>query len=249
MIQVDVSAFGACSARHRPCLSSFRPGRRPTVARQSVDDDLVVETDLTSVSEEPPQTAAATAKLVAERRERIQELAEWDQLDRTQRRTLGVPVSDAEWAKVKGLNVRRVSKYRADPFYDQCVEKLRSITRKRIAPGGSATLADLSLTGMPGVDDVSDYTAIKTQVASLARQGDQRALDMWLKHWGKPFLDEETSNRVADLAGMSDEEIVTGVVELVNPVLLADVLRGHGWVVNPPPATGAARFLANSTET
>jgi hypothetical protein len=208
----------------------------------------IVETDLVSVAEESG-TVAATAKLVADKRDRIEELAEWDHLDRAQRRALGVPVSDAEWAKVKGLNVRRVAKYRNDPYYAVCVEKLRNITKKRIAPGGSASLADIaSLGGMPGVDDLADYTAIKGQVAALARQGEQKALDLWLKHWGRPFLDEETANRVADLASMADEELVRTLVSMVNSALLAEVLTGAGWSVVSPQPTGAALVGADSAD-
>jgi hypothetical protein len=209
----------------------------PTVARSGVDD-TVTDIDLAAAEEAP--TTAATAKLVADKRARIEELAEWDHLDRSQRRALGVPVSDTEWAKVKGLNVRRVAKYRNDPYYAVCVDKLRNITKKRIAPGGSASLADIaSLNGAPGVDDLADYTAIKGQVAALARQGEQKALDLWLKHWGRPFLDEETANRVADLASMSDEELVRVLVEMVNPALLSSVLEVNGWGVQTPDTCAA----------
>lgn len=201
------------------------------------EDSDILETNLAAL-EEHPGASAATAKLVSDKRARIEELAEWDQLDRQQRRALGVPVSDTEWAKVKGLNVRRVAKYRNDPYYATCIERLRNITKKRIAPGGSASLAELaSLGNNPGVDDLSDYTAIKAQVAALARQGEQKALDLWLKHWGRPFLEEETANRVADLAGMSDEELVSSLVSMVSPLLLADVLAQAGWRAEAPRDT------------
>jgi hypothetical protein len=179
-------------------------------------------------------SAAASRRLVEDKQARIRELAEWDQLDRQQRKALGLPLTDTEWAKVKGLNARRVGKYRTDPFYTKCVEDLRNITAKRIAPGGSASLADVALSGIPGGDDLADYTAIKAQLAALARQGDARALEVWLKNWGKPFLDEEVSNRVADLASLTDEQLVVQVVELVNPRLLAGVLEGRGWTVSAP---------------
>jgi hypothetical protein len=196
--------------------------------------DVVEETELVDVDAGLAGSPAATKKLAEEKRARIRELAEWDQLDRQQRRSLGLPLTDTEWAKVKGLNARRVGKYRVDPFYAECVDRLRDITAKRIAPGGSASLADIALSGGPGSDDVSDYAAIKSQLASLARQGDPRALEIWLKNWGKPFLDEETANRVADLASLSDEALVIQLVETVNPRLLAGVLERCGWVVNLP---------------
>jgi hypothetical protein len=174
------------------------------------------------------------------KQDRVRELAEWDQLDRQQRKALGLPLTDTEWAKVKGLNARRVGKYRTDPFYAKCVEDLRNITAKRIAPGGSASLADVALSGVPGTDDLADYTAIKSQLAALARQGDARALETWLKNWGKPFLDEEVANRVADLASMTDETLVTQLVSLVNPVLLGNVLEAAGWTVTVPGVYGGS---------
>jgi hypothetical protein len=193
----------------------------------------VVEVDLASLPAEQVGAVAASRQRVEDKRERILELAEWDQLDRQQRRSLGLPLTDVAWAKVKGLNPRRVGKYRSDPFYLECVERLREVTSMRIAPGGSAVLSDVMLSKSPGVDDLSDYTAIKSQLAALARQGDARALELWLKTWGKPFLDEETSNRVADLASMSDEALVSMVVDVVSVGLLVSVLEGRGWRVVP----------------
>jgi hypothetical protein len=203
--------------------------------------DIVEEVDLSDLD---VPGVDARAKLVEDKQNRIRDLAEWDQLDRSQRRALGVPVSDTEWAKVKGLNPRRVGKYRLEPFYEKCVADLRSITKKRLAPGGSVALADLPFSAASaGVDDVADYSAIKAQVASLARQGEQRALDLWLKHWGKPFLDEEIAGRVTDLASFSDEQVVEQVVGVVSPVLLASVLRDRGWVVSAPDDEGIPRML------
>lgn len=199
----------------------------------------VEEVDLVDFDAGVAGSAAGSKKLVEEKRARIRELAEWDQLDRQQRRALGLPLTDTEWAKVKGLNPRRVGKYRTEPFYSKCVTDLRDITAKRIAPGGSAVLADVMLSGTPGSDDLSDYTAIKSQLAALARQGDARALELWLKNWGKPFLDEETANRVTDLASLSDEALVVQLVDAVNPTLLADVLCARGFSVVLPGATVA----------
>jgi hypothetical protein len=234
---VTLVVWGAVSVPCRPGPPPWEWG--PTLCGSGVS---VEDVDLSTV--ESP-AAAARAQASADKQARIRELAEWDQLDRTQRRQLGLPVSDTEWAKVKGLNARRVAKYRAEPFYDKCVADLRNITKKRLAPGGAASLADLPFSaGSAGIDDVSDYAAIKTQVASMARQGEQRALDLWLKHWGKPFLDEEIAGRVTDLASLSDEEVVVQVVEVVSPVLLAEVLRGRGWVVDAPRNEGLPRMLA-----
>jgi hypothetical protein len=207
--------------------------------------DVVEETELVDLDAGVTPSPAAAKKLVDEKRLRIRELAEWDQLDRQQRRALGLPLTDTDWAKVKGLNPRRVGKYRTDEFYDKCVADLRDITAMRIAPGGSASLANIALSGGPGTDDVSDYAAIKSQLATLARQGDPRALEIWLKNWGKPFLDEETANRVADLASLTDEALVDQLVATVNPVLLANVLTRCGWVVNLP---GAATVVADGGE-
>lgn len=180
------------------------------------------------------KTVAATAGLVEQKKARIRDLAEWDQLDRQQKRQLGLATTDTEWARTRNLNPRRVSKYRADPYYTEYTAQLADLTRKRISPSGSASLADVVSSAASGVDDVSDYAAIKTQVASLAKQGDQRALDLWLKHWGKPFLDEETAGRVVDLASLSDVELVSQLVSLVNVRLLSDVLSDAGWKVEAP---------------
>lgn len=207
----------------------------------------IVETDLSEVESSPVPTAAANAARAAEKRSRIDALAEWDQLDRVQRRALGLPATDSEWARVNNVHVRRVSKYRDDPYYKTAVAKLDDIAKKRIASAGSAVMP--SIAGTPGVDDSADYSAIKSQVASLARQGDQRALDMWLKHWGKPFLDEETANRVADLASMSDEELIVSLVDMVNPLLLSDVLTGRGWEIKMPADAGIPRMAAHGSDT
>lgn len=185
--------------------------------------------------------AAGRAALVEQKEARIRKLAEWDQLDRTQKRQLGLATTDVEWAKVEGLNHRRVAKYRSDPYYAEYVAKLTSVAKKRIAPAGSASLADFASSTASGVDDLSDYTAIKQQVAALAKQGDQKSLDLWLKHWGKPFLDEETSNRVADLASMTDVTLVEQLISLINVDLLQQTLVDAGWQSTPPSCETADR--------
>ena len=55
--------------------------------------------------------------------------------------------------------------------------------------------------------DEREYLLIKNRLVEMAAGGDRQAIDIYVKHWGRPFVEAELSDDLG-LASMSDEELV-----------------------------------------
>lgn len=158
------------------------------------------------------------------------EYAYWLATPRRLRISLNLPSTEAEFAEMKGVNVRTMRRWRENQDFLNLVEQrkmevansapnsaIASVgppraavdprTVKRLSPPEPAVLADDPAYD-PGVSvDEQKYLQVKDTLVQMAMDGNQGAIDLYLKHYGKPFVEAE-QNKLDDYAKMSDEDII-----------------------------------------
>lgn len=174
------------------------------------------------------------------------EFLEWSLLDRRTREINGLPKSQAEFAKWKGITPRTVSRWKNDPEFAARMEQRQLEEAQRLTPnatvssrfsGGKARRHD-GAAGTPRVPetvepevapegvqpDEWDYQRIKATIARRAIEENNRdAQDLWMKHWGKTFVEAEAAEDES-LSGLSDDELVEQIIGLVGVETVSRVL-------------------------
>jgi hypothetical protein len=88
-----------------------------------------------------------------------------------------------------------------------------------------------------GGDDGSDeasYRVVKAKLVEGARSGNAKALELYFKTYGKPFVEEEVAARTLDLENLELPGLVARAVAAVAPEELEAALTGLGWKVERP---------------
>lgn len=131
---------------------------------------------------------------------------------------------------MKGINPRTLRRWKEDPEFQKIVEQRKMElansapnstiaavgppraaidprTVKRLTPPDPATLEDDPVYDPGLTPDEQKYFQVKDTLVQMAMDGNQTAIDLYLKHYGKPFVEAEQS-KFEDYANMSDEQIV-----------------------------------------
>jgi hypothetical protein len=174
------------------------------------------------------------------------EYASWLATPKRLKSSLNLPVTKQAFSEMKGVNVRTLSRWEKQPDFEKLVEQ------RRIQVSGMAPNATVAAVGPPRPakhgnalkkfehlepvtakdDPVYDvgltpdelrYQQVKDTLLSLATDGNQQAIDLYMKHYGKPFVEAE--QRSAKLfPTMSDEELATEVIRLIGKERLKTLL-------------------------
>lgn len=129
--------------------------------------------------------------------------------------------SEQDWASANGTTARTMRRWKQDPDF----------TAFRASLGG-APIVEVDVTD-DGSDEAS-YRAVKAQLVSGARSGNAKALDLYFKTYGKPFVEEEVAARTLDVENMELPGLVARAVAALSPEELEDALTGLGWKVERP---------------
>jgi hypothetical protein len=101
-----------------------------------------------------------------------------------------------------------------------------------VTKSGAAVIFDEE--GNPDFADERDYRLVKAQLLTSAKTGNLKATELFMKLYGKTWIDEEQASRSSDFGSMDLEDLVARAVLVLAPEVLADALRAEGWVVEAP---------------
>lgn len=180
----------------------------------------------------------------------FQEFARWDATPKYLRQTLGLPKSVAEFAEFKGVGERTVRRWRQMEQFKELVEyeKARiarestsnSAVAARVGPPRAPkdpriiarTTEKVDPVGwqddpaLDGEEQLSDgelqYRQVRERLVQLAMDGSTQAADLFMKHWGKSFVEAE--QREGGFEGMSDVELIEEVVRTVGSERFSELL-------------------------
>lgn len=172
------------------------------------------------------------------------EYAAWLCLDKRTKIALSLPLTDADFAEDKGIAARTLRRWKEDPEFQELVEQKKvqlaketlpnaavsavgpprpatdARSKARLAPPRPATAADDPLNDPDLPADERAFLQMKDTLAEMARGGNHQAIDLWMKHFGKGFIEAE-KQQDSEFAAMDDIQLAYAVMELVGPEALA----------------------------
>ena len=182
----------------------------------------------------------------------FQEFARWEATPKYLRVTLKLPRTVKEFAEFKGVGERTLQRYRQMPEFKELVEFEKGrIARESLK--NSAVAPDIGMPAAPtdprtirkqtveleaagwkddpalsGLEDMSEgelqYRQVRERLVQMAMDGSTQAADLFMKHWGKTFVEAE--QREVGFEGLSDADLVEQVVRLVGSERFAKILAG-----------------------
>ena len=148
----------------------------------------------------------------------------------------GSVASEDDWARSKGYaDARQMRRWKKDS---------RFVARQRELTGSDASEVVTSppQTGFEG--DEADYQVVKAQLLDSAKGGNLKATELFMKLYGRSWIEEEAAARASDFTGLDLESLVCEALVAVSPEVVADHLRVAGWSVTAPaggPDAGDSR--------
>lgn len=162
------------------------------------------------------------------------EFAAWCATPKRLKKQLGLPMTKTDFAYMKGVSDRTLRRWELQESFQTLVEQ-RKVEFKNNVPNSTITAAvgpprpvthgnatkklELPKPVTAEDDPVYDeelspdelrYQQVKDTLVRMAMDGNQGAIDMYMKHYGKPFVEAEqqTANMFPD---MSDEQLLAEV--------------------------------------
>lgn len=143
------------------------------------------------------------------------EYAMWCALDKRQRRTAGLPTTQKEFAEKHHVNARTLNRWSKEEEFQQLVADFRPAEAPEEPAPTPDTKPDVAL---------DDYREVREALVDKAKTGDRQAMDLYMKHYGKPFIEEEHAERTSSFQEFSDEALVAAVVDAAGSDLVERVL-------------------------
>jgi hypothetical protein len=138
----------------------------------------------------------------------------------------GTVATEDEWAKAHGYSdARTLRRWKNKPEF---IERQRKLTEKLVTKiGGAIVTSD---------DDVldseeRDYRLVKSKLVQSAKEGNLKAQELYMKQYGKSWIDEEQASRSSDFTNLELPALVARAASALEPEILAEALRVLGYKV------------------
>jgi hypothetical protein len=145
----------------------------------------------------------------------------------------GLITSEDDWAKAKGYSdSRTLRRWKKLPEF---IERQRRLTETMVTKSGAVVVFEDD--DNPDFADERDYRLVKAQLLTSAKGGNLKATELFMKLYGKTWIEEEQASRSSDFSSVDLGELVAQAAVAVAPEVLAEVLRASGWTVEEPDAS------------
>lgn len=146
----------------------------------------------------------------------------------------GAVATEEDWAKAKGYSdSRQLRRWKKDPRF---MERQRRLTEGMAVRSGATTTFEEE--DNPDFSDERDYRLVKAQLLNSAKTGNLKATELFMKLYGKTWIEEEQASRSSDFSQMDLELLVARAAGALSPEILAGALREAGWSVTSPEDPG-----------
>jgi len=175
------------------------------------------------------------------------EFAYWMATPRRLRVSLGLPVSERQFADMKAIDPTTLRRWKNQKPFQEMVESFRlemanaapNSTIAKIGIAAPIVSADDMAKVVPGDDPMLDatltpdeqkYLQVKDTLVQMAMDGNQGAMDLYLKHYGKTFVEAEQSD-FSDYRDFSDADLIDELCRM------AGVERISAWLAKQASET------------
>ena len=136
----------------------------------------------------------------------------------------GAVSSEDDWARSKGYSdARQMRRWKKDS---------RFLERQAELLGDDVALVTQVSASYSG--DEADYQVVKGQLLDSAKGGNLKATELFMKLYGRSWIEEETAARSSDFTGMDLESLVCEALMSLSPTAMAGHLQEAGWSALPP---------------
>jgi hypothetical protein len=160
---------------------------------------------------------------------------------------LDLPKTKREFAELKGVNEKTLQRWTKLSDHDQLVEQHKkkfvgnldnsSITKqikkpvpethgnalKKYEDKPTVTISDDPVWNPELSHDEQRYQQVKDTLVTMAADGHSQAIDLYLKHWGKPFIEAEQST-TGMFPSLSDQELLDRVCRILGKEVMTGFL-------------------------
>jgi len=169
------------------------------------------------------------------------EFAYWLALPKRMRLSLALPATEKDFAEYKSVSARTLRRWKGEEDFQRMVDKhkhdlsggvknsaVSAIHRPAKDP---ETLAPVTMSDDPVHDpllsaDEQKYLQVKDTLIQMAMDGNQGAMDLYLKHYGKSFVEAERQE-FADYSHYDDDRLVDELCELAGVERISAWLAGR----------------------
>jgi hypothetical protein len=156
------------------------------------------------------------------------EFAYWSATPKRLRVSLDLPKTELEFGQVKEVDPRTLRRWKNDDSFKKLVAEYRkqivdaqpesTVTKRVVASDDPAMDPELSV-------DERHYLAVKDTLIRMAQDGNQGAVDLYLKHYGKSFVEAEQQGFV-DYADLDDADLIQETLRFIG------VERVSSWLAS-----------------
>jgi len=142
----------------------------------------------------------------------------------------GPNATEEDWAKSKGYaDSRTTRRWKQNPSF---IERQRRLMESMAAKNGVAIVHGDEEVAIDSEE--RDYRLVKSKLVESAKGGNLKAQELFMKLYGKSWLDEEQAARTSDFGNMDLPELVARGIATLEPDQMAGALRELGWTVQAP---------------
>lgn len=142
----------------------------------------------------------------------------------------GAVSTEEEFAQSKGYaDARTLRRWRAKPEF---LERQRRLSEGLANKTGASIVFDGDNTEMDSEE--RDYRLVKSKLIESAKQGNLKAQELYMKQYGKSWVDEEQAARASDFSNFELPDLVARAASALSPEVMATALRDLGWSVKEP---------------
>jgi hypothetical protein len=140
--------------------------------------------------------------------------------------------TEDEWAKSHGYaDSRTMRRWKAKPEFQ---ERQRRLTESLAVKTGAVIVMDDEDGTMDSEE--RDYRLVKQKLVEQAKQGNLKAQELYMKQYGRSWVEEEQASRASDYSNLELPSLVARAAAAIEPSTLADALRELGYTVTEPGA-------------
>ena len=145
------------------------------------------------------------------------EFAYWLATPKRLRVSLGLPQTEKEFGEIKDVHPRTLRRWKEDESFRELVEQQKQIivgeAKDSTIKRGErpVTVADDPALEPGLTPDEQKYLQVKDTLVRMAMDGNQGAMDLYLKHYGKSFVEAERQD-FRDYEDFSDDRLADEVL-------------------------------------
>lgn len=139
----------------------------------------------------------------------------------------GIIANEEQWAKDNGFaDARTTRRWKKNPDF---IARQKTLTNSLVAKQGAVAVYETDNATLDA--DELDYKVVKSKLVESAKGGSLKAQELFMKLYGKSWLDEEMASRASDFSNLELPDLVARAISVLSPETVADSLRELGYTV------------------